>query len=580
MPVRKEHTVSAFDVETTGLRPWYGDTIFAYCICNVAGEVKVVRNKKHPVKPLQEYLNDTTIDKICHNLKFELSMLTADGYHIPKNTVWHDTMIMSQLIKNLRPFHSLDYLAWELSGWSREGDFEVKRLGRAYNGYDKIPEHIMHKYQIADGQRTMILFQAFWPEIANTKLEDDYWNEIELIKTTMRMERNGVKLIVPNTNALIKEMNAKIEKAEVDLIDTAGEYYNLGSPKQVGHLLYEKLKLPVIAFTKSGGKSTDKKVLEKLEESNPHTIFDILHRYRAFTKGRGIIEGYKKTVGEDGIIHPNLKTNHAATGREACDNPNLQNVSKRENKSVRYPIPARRCFGPRSGCFYLLVDQAGIEMRLIIEASQCTRMIELMKKGFNPHIIAAETFYGKMFRSKAEDKDLYSTAKNGHFCLAYGGGLDAFAFTLMLTISKARPGFESYKFKFPEIANLISDGIRAVKDNDGFITTAFGRKLQIPHEEIYAWLNYFIQGTAAGIIKRGQIQVEKWLQKHWPEVKLVLTIHDEIIFELPLYLEKFLPEIMHGISETMIHIEGISVPLEVEFKMTKTNWDEAEDISC
>jgi DNA polymerase-1 len=586
MPVKRRTIINSFDVETTGFRPYNGDRIFAYCIGDEEGKVKVKRVEKHPDNELQQFLNRISIEKVCHNLKFELGMLVAHNYKIPCNTTWHDTMIMSQLLDNLRPEHSLDYVAWILSGWSRDLDKEIKRLGRAFGGYQNIPRKKMEKYQIADGQRTMLLYYTWFPEIyKNPQLYTDYRNEIELIKVTQRMEQRGVVYAEKESKELLKIVEHEIEKAEIDLIDAVDDYYNLASPKQVSALLYGKLKLPILQRTSSGSPSVDKDTLSLLQEQTDHPIFDVLKRHRSYTKGRGIIKGYSQLTDANGIIHPNLKTNHAATGREACDTPNLQNVAKETKKDNPYTIAARRCFRAHEGFALMPVDQSGIELRLIIEAAGCKRMRQHLEKREHPHEVFAEMMFGNRYKGKRKTSDLYDVSKNAHFALCYGASLQKIADTLKISIYEAEPGYKKYCNQYPEIANLVSSGIDICKRNDGIVTTPFGRKLQIPYDKLYSWLNYYIQGTAAGIIKRGQVNIQKIIDnKSWKNlVYIVLTVHDEIIFEVheSVVNTKYLfNDLLHEIRNAMIAIPEINVPLEVEFSLAKNGktWAEAEEI--
>ncbi len=185
-------TFKAFDIETTGLNS-FTDKIFSYCVGDWNGEVAVSRLDRADSSfnwlNLQGFFKETSIAKICHNMHFEYNFMKSHNIHIPEETVWHDTMLMSQLLRNLAPSHALDALCYELCGYSRALDVKVKMMAKKLGGYQNIPESIMTPYQKADGERTMLLFRLWYEEIkADEKLYEDYLNEIELIKVTQRLE--------------------------------------------------------------------------------------------------------------------------------------------------------------------------------------------------------------------------------------------------------------------------------------------------------------------------------------------------------------------------------------------------------
>jgi DNA polymerase-1 len=176
---------------------------------------------------------------------------------------------------------------------------------------------------------------------------------------------------------------------------------------------------------------------------------------------------------------------------------------------------------------------------------------------------------------------MYQSGKNTHFALAYGAALEKLAQTAHLSLMEMEAGYDLYARRYPEIAFLARDGTKRVQ-RDGFIVTPFGRKLFIPADSPYAWLNYKIQGMAAEIIKRGQVNSLWYLQKFWSGVKPVMTIHDEIIYQVPLSIandSKALGELSRGLDTCMTYVPQINVPLEVETKITYSTWDKAEEVS-
>lgn len=584
-------TYNAFDFETTGLSPYKGAKIFAFCITDEKGNVRVYRldgpkaQREENWQILVDFFLDPTIGKIAHNLKFELSFVNCAGLEIAEGTEFHDTMIMSQLFRNLAPSHSLDYLCWELARYSRQLDIEVRAANKAYNGYQNIPEPLMHAYQIADGERGMLLFQLWWPLIQKEAFFEDYLNEIKLVIVAERMQAYGIDLCMPETNKLIEWLEDELEKVQNETFDMFGEFINLNSADQVNSLLYQRLGLPVMEYTKSKKPATGKDALLKLRKmKDPHPVIELIFRQRSYTKGVAIINGYKEHATDDHVLHSNIKTNHAKTGRLASENPNLMNVAKEEVEKNPYTVPARRCFKVRQDCLMYFVDYVGLQLMLIVELSQCAAMQKIINDGGHPHLEAARIFYGEhlpkemRFIDKKHSKKLYGSAKNGHFGLAFGAGLPQFADALNLNIAQAKPGFETYGKLYPEIATLTSTVANEVKEH-GYVLTPFNRKLNVSVEKAYVGLNYKIQGAEAGITKRALVNLDGYFKDVWDDdIRLVIPIHDEIVFSVPRILQSERKRIFADVKELMTNIPQIKTPLDVEFKQTSSTWDRAKEV--
>lgn len=578
----------SFDLETTGFNPYAGSTIFSYCVGHKDGHVEVFRidtkskqiNKEN-IRRLQGLFNDITIEKICHHFKFELSFLKTAGIYIPSGTIWHDTMIMSQLLNNLTPSHALDRLAYDLCKYPRDLDVAVKQANKAYGNYQRIPVKLMTDYQVADGERTMILFETFFPHIEkDQKLYQDYLNEIELVKVTQRLEEYGIMFAREEADQLLRWLDLELEKIQDDGYRLLGEYVNLNSSDTIIRLLYRKYRYPIFEFTKNKKPSTEKDIILKLRDRFENPLFDMILKQRSYIKGYAMIKSYKDFANEEDIIHPSIKTNHARTGRQSSENPNMQNVSKEAALKNLFPVPARKCFCCRPGFVLFFVDYAGIEMRLIIDASGEPEMIDLLHDDGDPHTLAAEMFYGKRFKqaSDKEKKVLRSAAKNAHFALSYGASLSKVAVTLGMPVNEAKAGYKNYRSRFPKIAGF-TPTIAEVINRDGYIMTPFGRRLYIPADKAYSGSNYLIQGTAAGILKRAQVAVDRYCSKILnDDVRIVIPIHDEIVLEYKKVLWKRKKGILRKISRLMTDMPLIRVPLEVEWKMSNTTWDKAKEI--
>lgn len=600
-------TYNDFDFEFA-VRPYHKAThIFSYCIGDSKGNVDVRRldtdNKQYNRTSwinLFRFWKDTAIEKIGHNIKFEINLNSSHKIPLPKDSLLHDTMIMSQMLRNLLPSHKLSFLNWELNDPeiykienrnlnSKELDKLVEQEAKKLSGYHRVNKELMQIYQIADGQRPMLLFMTFFPYILESeKLYRDYLNEMEVIKVTSKMEKYGLLVDRDNCQELIIDLERKLKINEKETYDLLGRFINLGSPKQLIRILYyDFYNFPIYEYTINKEPSVDKDVLLLLKQDFPNEkIFDYIIKHRSYTKGLANIKSYLDFADEFNILHHNIKTNQARTGRESSSEPNLQNVEKIDALKNPFPVKARYCFSCRKGHVMYFVDYSGIELRLIIEASNCIKMMDLMKAGKHPHILFCELFFHnqlpieKQFTSKRVNPDLYNGGKNGHFALCYGAALGKVASTINLTVTEARQGWDVYRNMFPEIAFLVRNGIDKVKDT-GFIITPFGRTLWIPKDKIYGWLNYFIQGTAAGILKRAQVNIDKYLNTIWKDsgIQLVLPIHDELLISYPRNMLKYKKIILPEISRLMINIPEIKVPLEVEWKVTTSTWDQAKGMS-
>jgi DNA polymerase I len=500
---------------------------------------------------------------VAHNLKFEYHFTLSGLYAINPRKPLHDTMIMSQYVDNLCPSHALDYLFNRFHGkvdWITEADKNVSKAAKIYGSYDKIPDELMFPYQLADGIRGALLYKMFWPLVIPAS---EYWNEIELIKTTVDMERRGFMIDRKQAQTLIAWMQSELAQNEIATRRIVGRYINLLSEKQLKQLLFDELKFPRMD-------STDKNAILKIK----HPVIDCVQKARAYTKGVAIVKGYLQETDKEGLIHPNIRTNRAGTGRESSENPNVQNISKEIKAGAVYTVPARRCFRARPGFILLLADYAGIEMRLAVQGTGDSRLLTMCNNGYDFHASCARTFYGDVYE-KEIDADLKaalrSRAKNARFAMLYGAGLEQTAATLGLTVEETRAGYERDKTDFPEFYALMDKCTHDAK-HDGFITTFFGRKLRVPLDRPYAATDYLIQGSAAALFKHAQNAVHFFFKIHHPnDCFIIIPVHDELVMEVRRGV--CLPILMDQIKQRMSSRPEITVKLDVDFSIATYTWD-------
>jgi len=576
----------AFDIETTGLDPYRGAKTFAWASCDEIGNTLVSRNDEIDFREkLQKFFNDVSVSKVCHNFHFEMAMLLEEGYLIPEETEWHDTMLLSQLLENLAVSHALDVVSERYSPdvdqrrYWRGIDEKIQKAFKIYGSYDKIPKKLMDQYQRNDVERTELLFLTLFPIVKKSeKLYQDYLNEIELVKTTIAMERRGLMLAKNECNILLEWMNKEIDHTDKRSNEILKDRINLNSGKQVSHVLYNVLKLPILCTTKSGAPSVDKNTLEELRNKIDNCeILDLILKQRSYTKGIAMVEGYKKSAGVNNIIHPHINTNHAATGRESSQNPNMQNISKELSIRTRYGVPARRCFRARPKHIWLLCDYAGIEMRLAVQATGSKRLYDLLEEDFDFHDACAISFYGAKYTDEQDPKIkklLRSAAKNTRFAMLYGAGIEKVALGLQLNFSDAKKGYDRDREEWPEFYTMMRECTLKAKEYGG-IETFFGRFLKVNPEKAYKATDYLIQGSAAGLFKRAQNKLHSYFTKQ-EGMHFILPVHDEFIMELE---RKHLPNIeiiKKEIEKNITQIEGIKVKISVEWKMSTYTWDKAK----
>ena len=617
--IKKIKRVAVIDFETTGLTPYKGSRIFAYAIGfpklgfvneleSIEYIIKRIDNEnenenKENLDYLKRFFLDTSIVKIAHNIKFELSLCRVQNIYVPDNTEWHDTMIMHQVLKNLSPSHALDSICWELCGYTKATDKLVEAQFKQRGNYQLVDHDLMLEYQRTDVERTMLLYFTLKKYIFNEKkILDNYLVEIETAKITQIEESQGINLSAESIEKLESWMLKELNNVQKEMYSLIGEYVNLNSDDTVRRLLFRKYKFPIIEFTDKGIASTDKDVLSYLQIQFKHPIFNLILKQRSYTKGLATLRSFQNFGGKELILYPNLKTCATRTSRKSSSKPNLQNVSTEAAEKNPYPVPLRKCIVPPKGYVFIVSDYKGIELRLIVNDTKEAELLNmlLVDPEADLHLPTVECFLmekvydikndsifkagkQKAINLKKNDpkkfKTLRKAYKNTGFCIAYGGGDDKVALTLGKRVEEIKIGSLNYRRRFEKIDKFTQRTIEEVRKN-GFITTVFGMRRSVPIDKPYIGANYRIQATAAGILKRGQIKVNNYLQKNKSlrDIKLVLDVHDENIFKYPIYLLNRKDEILPYLFSEMIDMPEIDVPLRVESFVCADNWNDKEEI--
>lgn len=618
--------LSAFDIETTGIQAYKGHKTFSYATCTEKGETFVQRlDRKNPIEAkhkLQKYLLDSDIIKICHNFHFEKSMLLSEGYAISTCTQWHCTLLMAQIIHNLLPGYSLDkvYNRFEkdytVRAYYTDIDNQIAKARKIYPTYKEIPEYLMTPYQKNDVERTMFAYLCLWPLLNhNDKMVQEYYMEIDLVHATIELENRGIMLARIECEKLLTWLKNELASNQKQCVETLGEFINFGSHPAVSKLLFEKLKFPILSYTKGDLPATDKDAFEELRQhcknAKDHKVLDMILRHRSYTKGIANVLSYVNSAGKDEIIHPNVNTNRAVTGRESITNPPLQTIQKAVSLRTKYSVPSRKCFRARPGFFFVLKDYAGIEMRLAVQCTNSPRLIKLLEQDFDFHDACAKSFYMELYTDKnscvnfflngdeertfqfknlcnkigkdeaelqtfkTAKKMLRSAAKNGRFAMLYGAGLQQVSTTLNLPFELTKIGYRKDKEEYPEFYTLM-DECTSFASRHGFIETIFGRQLRVNPKECYAATDYKIQGSAGGLFKRAQIALIR--KQRFTNVFFILPVHDEFIFEYPRSKYSEIKIWSEETDKLITTFPEITVKLSTETKLSTYTWHDAKEL--
>jgi DNA polymerase I len=523
------------------------------------------------LKLLKPIFEDPKISKITHNGKYEISVLK--NYNIALKNISFDTMLAAFLLYptdkiGLKALASR-HLNIEMTNYD-----DLTKKEKTTLRFDQVPVSEACEYACADADLTWQLFQIFAPHLKTENL-DSIFNTIEIpVQSVLAdMECNGVSL---DPNFLInyqKSLTLKGKELTEKIHKLAEESFNIKSPKQLSYILFEKLKLPVIKKTKTGY-STDASVLEKLK--GKHEIADYLLSFRTIEKLLNTYVSVLPQLLNDRTkkIHTSFNQAIAQTGRLSSTNPNLQNIPIRTEEGLEI----RKCFIPSHKNWSIISsDYSQIELRIIAHLSNDENLIDAFNNNQDIHISTASI----VFHTPVEEitKEQRYKAKAVNFGILYGISAFGLSENLKISRSEAKEIIDSYYSKFPKIQTFIDDSIKEAQDT-GYVVTEFGRKRPITDilsssvsarkfaERIA--VNTKVQGTAADIIKIAMINMQKELIKKQLKTKLIIQVHDELVFDAP---DSELEILIPLIKTTMEQAVSLKVPLNVDLGHGK-NWKE------
>ncbi len=569
-----------FDTETTGTDPNASELVgISFSIKPQMGYfLSLPDNYNEALKVLQKFkklFEDPKVEKTGQNLKFDIAMLK--WYEIDVQGKFFDTMIAHYLIEpDLR--HGMDYLAEtylnykcvsydEVTEKSRKGQMNMREVQTK-----KINELV--EYACEDTDITLQLRHKFEPELKKYEILD-LFNDIEipLMKVLASMEAEGIKLDIQTLETYSKELGEEIEKVEKEIHDMAGSAFNIASPKQLGVILFEQLKITEKPkLTKTKQYSTSEDVLQKL--INKHPIVEKILDYRSLTKLKSTyVDALPALVNKrDGRIHTSYMQTVAATGRLSSQNPNLQNIPIRTDKGREI----RKAFVPRNEHYTLLAaDYSQIELRIIAELSQDKGMTEAFRNGLDIHAATASKVYG--VELDAVTKDMRRNAKTVNFGIVYG--ISAFGLSERLNIPRgeAKDIIDAYFEQYPGVKKYM-DGSIAFAKKHGYVKTIMGRRrylrdINASNSVVRGFaernaINAPIQGSSADMIKIAMIRIFNELRKQKLDSQMILQVHDELVFDV---LKEEVEMIKPIIEENMKNAIKMSIPVEVDMNSGE-NW--------
>jgi DNA polymerase-1 len=531
-------------------------------------------NRTEILEQLRPLLEDPLKAKLGQNLKYDTHVLANHG--ITLRGIVHDTMLESYVLNSTATKHNMDDLAQEYLGVTTIHYEDVAGKGAKQIPFQEVPLEQAAPYAAEDADITLRLHHVLMAKLQQQPTLHKLYTEIEipLISVLTRIESNGVLIDAAMLAQQSLELAHHIVAIEQQAHDLAGHTFNLGSPKQIQDILYDQQKLPVLKKTPKGQPSTEESVLQELaiDYPLPRLILD----YRSLSKLKSTYTDKLPQQVDDktGRIHTSYHQAVAATGRLSSSDPNLQNIPIRSEEGRKI----RQAFIAPNGYKIVAADYSQIELRIMAHLSADAGLLKAFGEGQDVHRATAAEVFGV-----APDQvttDLRRSAKAINFGLIYGMSSFGLAQQLGLSRSQAQSYIDLYFTRYPGVKNYM-DSIREQAREQGYVETLFGRRLYLPEiksrnaaRRQYAErtaINAPMQGTAADIIKRAMIGTDQWLQRDKPAAKMIMQVHDELVFEVA---ENQLEHCAGPIRTIMCSAADLDVPLIVDIGIG-SNWDEA-----
>lgn len=576
--------VFSIDTETTHLQPMLATLVGVSlaveegyaCYIPLMHEVDMLQQvtqleKTYVLERLKPLLENENIRKVGQNIKYDIHIFRHEGIDIRGID---DTMLMSFCLNGGKHSNGMDVLAKTYLNYTCMAFKDVCGSGQKQITFNQAPIDKATRYAAEDADITLRLYHFFKERLlrpANADVRHVYEQiELPLVPTLVNMERAGIAINQQKMQQLSQDFHEQIQKVEQEIFVLAGEQFNISSPKQLGEILFDKLGL------KSGkSRSTNQDVLEKLAEDG-QVIAEKVLTFRQLSKLRSTYtEALIQQINpQTQRIHTNYNQAGAGTGRFSSNDPNLQNIPIRSENGAKI----REAFVPKAGCVFMGFDYSQIELRLLAHASGSKALKTAFLQGADIHRYTASQIFNVV--AEAVTPSQRNIAKTINFGIVYGMGAQAMARQLGIKKDDAQAYISAYFERY--------DGVKAFMDSQiefarmhGYVCTMFGRRIHLPDIDSAngglragaerAAINAPLQGANADIIKMVMPKIEQTLLQHGMQSKMLLQVHDELVFEVPIAEQSQLEQLVKTTMETVVPLD---VPLKVGVA-SGTNWQEA-----
>jgi len=573
----------AIDLETTSLNPLEAEIVglsFSFReheawylpVGHCYPDAPVQLAREQVLEALRPLLTDPERPKIGQNIKYDYQVLRR--YGIEMEGIRFDTMLASYLLNPVRSSQGLDSLAVEFLDHRMISYEEVAGKGKDQVCFSRVPVERASVYSCEDADATFLLYRMFLPRLAETGMDRLLFDlEMPLVKILAEMELVGVRLDLGLLRQLSEGFSGQLTALESEIYAKAGCEFNINSPKQLGEILFERLKLPAGKKTKTGW-STDMDVLTRLAQE--YDLPALILQYRSISKLKSTYTDALPRLVDPatGRVHTSYNQAVTNTGRLSSSEPNLQNIPIRTEEGRKI----RRAFTAPEGSLILSADYSQIELRVLAHLSEDPVFCDAFARDEDIHTRTASEVFDIM--PGLVSPEMRRQAKTINFGVIYGQGAFSLARELGVSTKIAKEFIDSYFERHSGARKFLDECVRNA-ERDGYVTTLLGRRLPIPdirssNGNVRAFgqrnaVNYPIQGSAADIIKMAMVRVSRRMEREGLKSRLIMQVHDELVFEVP-EEEKLTMETV--VSHEMEQAAALRVPLRVEVNFGR-NWSEA-----